>query len=70
MAKNIALKVARVEKNMTQKELAQAVGISRQTMNAIESGKYNPTIKLCRKICRLLEKGLDDLFWEDEENEK
>ena len=70
MAKNIALKVARVEKNMTQKELAQAVGISRQTMNAIDSGEYNPTIKLCRKICRLLEKGLDDLFWEDEENEK
>lgn len=70
MAKNIALKVARVEKNMTQKELAQAVGISRQTMNAIESGEYNPTIKLCRKICRLLEKSLDDLFWEDEENEK
>lgn len=70
MAKNIALKVARVEKNMTQKELAQAVGISRQTMNAIESGGYNPTIKLCRKICRLLEKGLDDLFWENEENEK
>ena len=70
MAKNIALKVARVEKNMTQKELAQAVGISRQTMNAIESGEYNPTIKLCRKICRLLEKGLDDLFWEDEENDK
>ena len=70
MAKNIALKVARVEKNMTQKELAQAVGISRQTMNAIDSGDYNPTIKLCRKICRLLEKGLDDLFWEDEENEK
>ena len=70
MAKNIALKVARVEKNMTQKELAQAVGISRQTMNAIESGEYNPTIKLCRKICPLLEKGLDDLFWEDEENEK
>ncbi len=70
MAKNIALKVARVEKNMTQKELAQAVGISRQTMNAIERGEYNPTIKLCRKICRLLEKSLDDLFWEDEENEK
>ena len=70
MAKNIALKVARVEKNMTQKELAQAVGISRQTMNAIESGEYNPTIKLCRKISRLLEKSLDDLFWEDEENEK
>lgn len=70
MSKNIALKVARVEKDMTQKELAQAVGISRQTMNAIESGEYNPTIKLCRKICRILEKSLDDLFWEDEENEE
>ena len=70
MAKNIALKVARVEKDMTQKELAQAVGISRQTMNAIESGEYNPTIKLCRKICRILGRSLDDLFWEDEENEE
>lgn len=70
MPKNIALKVARTEKDMTQKELAQAVGISRQTMNAIESGEYNPTIKLCRKICRILEKSLDDLFWEDYENEE
>lgn len=70
MSKNVALKVARAEKDMTQKELAQAVGISRQTMNAIESGEYNPTIKLCRRICRILGKGLDDLFWEDEENEE
>ncbi len=70
MGKNLALKAARTEKNMTQKALAQAVGISRQTMNAIESGAYNPTIRLCRKICRILGKGLDDLFWEDEEDEK
>lgn len=70
MGKNLALKAARAEKDMTQKDLAQAAGISRQTMNAIESGEYNPTIRLCRKICRILGKRLDDLFWEDDENEE
>ena len=69
MAKNIAIKVARAEKDMTQKVLAEAVGVSRQTINAIEKGEYNPTIKLCRKIFRVLDKSLDDLFWEDEEDE-
>ena len=69
MARNIPIKVARAEKDMTQKALAEAVGISRQTMNAIEQGDYNPTIKLCRAICRVLEKSLDELFWEDEEHE-
>ena len=70
MSKNIALKVARVEKDMTQKALSEAVGVSRQTINAIEKGDYNPTIKLCRKICRVLNKSLDELFWEDDEDEK
>ena len=70
VSKNIAIKVARAEKDMTQKALAEAVGVSRQTINAIEKGEYNPTIKLCRKICRGLEKGLDDWFWEDEDNEE
>ncbi len=69
MARNIPIKVARAEKDMTQKALAEAVGISRQTMNAIEQGEYNPTIKLCRSICRVLGKSLDELFWEDEEQE-
>lgn len=55
---------------MAQKELAQAVGVSRQTINAIEQGEYNPTIKLCRAICMALGKTLDELFWEDETNEK
>ncbi|MCM1146004.1 MAG: helix-turn-helix transcriptional regulator, partial [Lachnoclostridium sp.] len=64
--RNIAIKVARVQKDMTQKELADAVGVSRQTINAIEQGEYNPTIKLCRSICRILEKSLDELFWEEE----
>ena len=70
MAKNIAIKVARTEKDMTQKALAEAVGVSRQTMNAIEKGEYNPTIRLCRKICHILDKRLDDLFWEDDEDEE
>ena len=70
MAKNIAIKVARAEKDMTQKALAEAVGVSRQTMNAIEKGENNPTIRLCRKICRILDKRLDDLFWEDDEDEE
>lgn len=70
MARNIPIKVARAEKDMTQKALAEAVGISRQTMNAIEQGEYNPTIKLCRSICRVLGKSLDELFWEDEEQER
>ena len=67
MARNIAIKVARAEKDTTQKALAEAVGISRQTMNAIEQGEYNPTIRLCRAICRVLGKSLDDLFWEEEQ---
>ena len=70
MPKNLSVKVARVQKDMTQKELAAAVGVSSQTINAIEKGEYNPTIKLCRAICRVLNKTLDELFWEDEENEE
>ena len=65
MPRNLAIKVARVQKDMTQKELASAVGVSRQTINAIEQGEYNPTIKLCRAICRVLDKTLDELFWEE-----
>lgn len=70
MARNISIKVARAQLDMTQKKLAQEVGISRQTMNAIEQGDYNPTIKLCRTICRVLGRSLDELFGEDEQNEK
>ena len=70
MSKNLNLKAARAQKDMSQKDLATAVGVSRQTINAIEQGEYNPTIKLCRAICRALGKTLDELFWEDEYNEK
>ena len=70
MPKNLSVKVARVQKDMTQKDLAAAVGVSRQTINAIEQGEFNPTIKLCRAICRVLGKTLDELFWEDDCDEK
>ena len=58
------LKVARAERSLSQEELAKLVGVSRQTINAIEKGDYNPTIKLCAAICRRLGKTLDELFWE------
>ncbi|WP_419505021.1 helix-turn-helix transcriptional regulator [Allofournierella sp.] len=66
MSRNLALKSARAARDMTQKDLAEAVGVSRQTINAIEKGEYNPTINLCRAICRALGKTLDELFWEEE----
>lgn len=66
MPKNLAIKAARAQRDMTQKDLALAVGVSRQTINAIEQGEYNPTIKLCRAICRALGKTLDELFWEED----
>ena len=67
--KNLKLKAARAMLDMSQKDLADAVGVSRQTINAIEKGDYNPTIKLCLVICRVLGKTLDELFWEDESDE-
>ena len=65
--KNLKLKAARAGKDLSQQQLADAVGVSRQTINAIEKGDYNPTIKLCLAICRVLGKTLDELFWTDEE---
>lgn len=62
--KNLRLKSARAALDMSQQQLADAVGVSRQTINAIEKGDYNPTIKLCLAICKALDKTLDDLFWE------
>lgn len=64
MPKNLKIKSARAALDMTQQDLADAVGISRQTMNAIEKGDYNPTIKLCIALCKVLNKTLNELFWE------
>lgn len=65
MGKNLKLKAARAEKDMTQDYLAALVGVTRQTINAIEKGDYNPSIRLCRAICKALDKTLDELFWEE-----
>ncbi len=59
------LKLARIEKNLTQQELADQVDVTRQTIGLIEKGDYNPTLNLCIKIARALDRSLDQLFWED-----
>ena len=64
--KNLKMKSARAALDLSQQDLATAVGVSRQTINAIEKGDYNPTINLCRAICKTLGKTLDELFWEEE----
>ena len=66
MAKNLRLKAARAALDLSQKDLAERVEVSRQTVNAIEMGEYNPSIRLCRAICRALGKTLDELFWEED----
>ncbi|WP_454941806.1 helix-turn-helix transcriptional regulator [Evtepia sp.] len=63
--KNKKLKLARLERDMSQADLAAAVGVTRQTIGLIESGNYNPTLKLCVAICQALGKTLNDLFWEE-----
>ena len=68
--KNLKMKFARMEKDISQIELAKRVGVTRQTIGMIEAGDYNPTLKLCLAICRELGKTLDDIFWEEKGNEK
>ena len=63
--KNLRMKAARAAKGLSQEQLADRVGVSRQTINAIEKGDYNPTVRLCVAICRVLGVTLDELFWED-----
>lgn len=62
--KNLRIKAARAGLDISQAELAEKVGVSRQTISAIEKGDYNPTINLCIAICKALGKTLDELFWE------
>ena len=63
--KNLKLKAARVAKDLAQSDLAQLVGVTRQTIGMIEAGNYNPTLNLCIAICKALDKTLDELFWEE-----
>lgn len=67
--KNMKLKIARIERELSQEQLAARIGVTRQTIGMIEAGNYNPTLNLCLAICRALDKTLDDLFWEERENE-
>ena len=64
------MKFRRIELNMSQTELAQKAGVTRQTIGLIEAGDFNPSIKLCIAICKALGSTLDELFWEEEENEE
>ena len=64
------LKSIRKERNLSQEELADKVGVTRQTINMIEKGNYNPSLNLCIAICRALNKTLDEIFWEDENGGK
>ena len=63
--KNKRLKIARIECDMKQEDLAMAIGVTRQTIGLIEAGNYNPSLKICLAICKALGKTLNDLFWED-----
>lgn len=63
--KNLRLKAARAAMDLSQQQLADMVGVSRQTISSIEKGDYNPSIKLCIAICKVLDRTLDQLFWED-----
>lgn len=65
--KNLKLKAARAGMDLSQEQLAERVGVTRQTIGMIEAGKFNPSLKLCVDICRTLNKTLDDIFWEEEE---
>ena len=62
---NLNLKIARIEKGWSQRQLADKVGASRQTIGLIEKGKYNPSLKLCIRISKELTKSLNDLFWDE-----
>ena len=62
--KNLKMKSARVAMDLSQQQLADKIGVSRQTISAIEKGDYNPTINLCLAICKALDRTLDELFWE------
>lgn len=63
--KNLKMKAARALKSMSQEDLAKAAGVTRQTIGMIEAGDYNPSLKLCIAICKLLDTTLNDLFWNE-----
>lgn len=62
---NKRMEIARIEKDLSQEQLANLVGVTRQTIGMIETEKFNPSLQLCISICKALGKTLNDLFWED-----
>ncbi len=62
------MKIARLQANLTQQQLAEKIGVTRQTISLIEKGKYNPTLKLCLDICYAVHKTLDEIFWVEKES--
>ena len=68
--RNLKLIFRRIERELTQTELARRVGVTRQTIGLIESGEFNPSIKLCVAICRALGVTLNDIFWEEEADDE
>ena len=68
--KNNKMKMARIEAEMSQADLADEVGVTRQTIGLIESGKFNPSLRLCIDICRVLKKTLNDIFWEEHDEKE
>jgi len=68
--KNKAMHIARITKDLSQEQLAELIGVTRQTISLIESGQYNPSLKLCASICKALGVTLNDLFWEDDKHDK
>ena len=63
--KNLRMKAARAGVGLSQTQLAEAVGVTRQTIGLIEAGGYNPSLNLCISICKTLGVTLNDLFWEE-----
>lgn len=61
------MKIARIEKDLSQEQLADLIGVSRQTISMIEAGKFNPSLQLCVSICKALDRTLNDLFWEPDD---
>lgn len=62
------VKPARAAVGLTQQQLGEKAGVTRQTISLIEKGEYNPSLKLCLKICYAVDRSLDELFWVEKEN--
>lgn len=63
------LKILRAERDWSQAQLAEALGVSRQTVNAIETGKYDPSLPLAFKMAKLFECSIEDIFIPDEQED-